>query len=348
MKAVPRAAMLAAVALACALPAWAGTAPPDEDATITAEMRAAFDAKMELIARYLQGIETGPDAETVTVANIVWLRESLYRLSIEQIHSLGTPIRYDAAADALLKKLQVKPKLGGTATELVYYPITPCRYIDTRLLGGPLVDTRTFDLAFTGGAYGGQLGCNPKAAVGGNEKHIGALAINVTIVSPTTPLGFIGVRPAQDPTTTSFVNWFQAGASVQASNAGIVSTNQQIGVPAEIEFFGSPTQFIVDVFGVFAAPTATALDCIAGPASSAVLGAATTSAYNLTPAACQAGYRPVSVNCSATGDVGGGFLRKSGAGTKYPGPASNCTGHYSGASTVTVTARATCCRMPGR
>ena len=31
------------------------------------------------------------------------------------------------------------------------------------------------------------------------------------------------------------------------------------GVPAEIEFFGSPAQFIVYVFGVFAAPTATAM-----------------------------------------------------------------------------------------
>lgn len=347
---IPRRAILLAATLALASTAWAGPAsPPDvQGATIPREMRAEFETKLQLIAQFMAAAESGRDGAAMSVSNTVWLRESLYRMSTEQIRSLGVPESYATAVEAVLKEMDARPLLGGVTTELVYYPITPCRYIDTRTIGGPLAGTRVFDLAFTGAAYGGSLGCDPKQVVGGNENQIGALAINVAIVSPTAAPGFIGVRPAQGTTTTALVNWWQMGAAVQASNAGIVSTNQLPGVPAEIEFFGSPTQFIVDIFGVFAAPTATAMDCVPGPLAAAVL---TTSSreYSLTPGACTAGYLPLTVNCSASGgDFVDGHLEKSRAGVRYPGPAQNCAGYYSGASTVTVTAQATCCRMPGR
>ena len=232
--------------------------------------------------------------------------------------------------------------------ELVYYPITPCRYIDTRYQGGPLVNTRTYDLSFTGGAFGGSIACDPKAAVGGYEDQIGALAINVAIVGPTVAPGFIGVRPAGGTATTALVNWWEQGPSVQASNAGVVSTNQSLSTAAEIEFFGGSTQFIVDVFGVFAAPTASTLDCVPGGYTATTLNT-TTRNYSLTAGACPAGYAQVSVNCSISGgDFTGGNLRRSEGGINNPNAVASCSGHYSGTSTVTVTAEARCCRVPGR
>ena len=38
------------------------------------------------------------------------------------------------------------PAFGGNSTELVYIPLTPCRFIDSRNVGGPLVGTAAFDL----------------------------------------------------------------------------------------------------------------------------------------------------------------------------------------------------------
>lgn len=74
---------------------------------------------------------------------------------------------------------------GGLSTELVYIPLIPCRFIDTRNVGGPLVGTRGFDLDLTGTSYGGSGTCDPSAAVGNNANNIGGIAINVAIVSPT-------------------------------------------------------------------------------------------------------------------------------------------------------------------
>ncbi len=349
---------LRALAMATALAAAAGGAyaqPTEQPSSMTArgssitpEMRTNFDARMRVAEAIIAAVERGPDAAALTVANVVWLRESLYRLTLEQLQGMGSPATLADATDALGRVRDATPQLGSSSVELVYYPITPCRYIDTRFQGGPLAGTRTYDLSFTGGAFGGSIGCDPKAAVGGNEDNIGALAMNVAIVGPTAAPGFIGVRPAGGSTTTALVNWWEQGPNVQASNAGVVSTNQSLSTVAEIEFFGSPTQFIVDVFGVFAAPTATALDCVDGTLATTTLDT-TTRNYDLTAGACPAGYANVSVNCGITGgDFAGGKLRHSQGGINNPNAVATCAGHYSGTATVTVTATARCCRVPGR
>jgi hypothetical protein len=337
----------AAAAMFGALPA-AHAQPASTQRPITPEMRANLDARMRAVEAIVAAVEKGSDAATLTVANVVWLREGLYRLTLDQLQGFGTPASFADASETLTRLRDASPQIGASSVELVYYPITPCRYIDTRFQGGPLVGTRTYDLSFTGGAFGGSIGCDPKAAVGGNEDQIGALAINVAIVGPTAAPGFVGVRPAGATTTTALVNWWEQGPNVQASNAGVVTTNQSSSTVAEIEFFGSPTQFIVDVFGVFAAPTATALDCVQGPATSTTLNT-TTRNYDLTAAACPAGYAKVSVNCGVGGgDFAGGRLRHSQGGINNPNAVATCAGYYSGTSSVVVTAQARCCRVPGR
>jgi hypothetical protein len=330
------------------VPVAAQAQPASVARLITPEMRTNFDARMRVAEAIITAVERGPDAAALTAANVVWLRESLYRLTLEQLQGMGSPATLADATDALGRIRDATPQLGSSSVELVYFPITPCRYIDTRFQGGPLAGTRTYDLAFTGGAFGGSIACDPKAAVGGNEDNIGALAMNVAIVGPTAAPGFIGVRPAGGSTTTALVNWWEQGPNVQASNAGVVSTNQSAVTTAEIEFFGSPTQFIVDIFGVFAAPTATAFDCVDGTLASTTLNT-TTRNYDLTAGACPTGYAKVSVNCGISGgDFTGGKLRHSQGGINNPNAVGTCAGHYSGTATVTVTATARCCRIPGR
>ena len=331
-----------------ALPPEQPSSMTSRDSSITPEMRTNFDARMRAAEAIIAAVEKGPDAAALTVANVVWLRESLYRLTLEQLQGMGSPSTLADATDALGRIRDATPQLGSSSVELVYYPITPCRYIDTRFQGGPLVGTRTYDLSFTGGAFGGSIGCDPKATVGGNEDQIGALAINVAVVAPTVAPGFVGVRPAGGSTTTALVNWWEQGPTVQASNAGVVSTNQSPSTAAEIEFFGGSTQLIVDVFGVFAAPTSSTLDCVPGGIATTTLNT-TTRDYSLTAGACPSGYSKFSVNCSISGgDFNGGKLRHSEGGINNPNAVASCSGHYSGTSTVTVTAEARCCRVPGR
>ena len=87
----------------------------------------------------------------MTVANLVWLRESLYSLTLDSLRALGTPVTFAGASKAIERSREpAVAQIGGTSTELVYYPITPCRYIDTRVVGGPLLTgSRLFNLTLT-------------------------------------------------------------------------------------------------------------------------------------------------------------------------------------------------------
>ena len=314
----------------------------------TAAQQAMLAEKLAIADRLMQAAVEGRE---VTVDYRMWLLESMYRAPLSELRAIAAGSGPDAIVRAVTKAAKAPQKLGAANTELVYYPITPCRYIDTRNVGGPLSTPRGFDLANTGNTYGGSAACDPKAAVGGNEDTIGALAINVAIVSPTTAPGFVGVRPAGAVNTSALVNWYAAGPSVQASNAGVVTTNQAPATANEIEFFGSPTQFIVDVFGVFAAPTATALDCTTAPRPiPSSTRSPATSTFSRAPARLATRWSPTPAKQDR---LANGKVENStrwtrdvrGEGTPYD---SNCFGTYTGTSTATIFNAPWCCRIPGR
>ena len=235
---------------------------------ITAEQRVLLNEKFAIVDKLMRAAGANQVGTNVSAERQRWMLESMYKLSVSQLRTMRLQGSPDLLANEIAKftKATAKaegPAFGQTTTELTYLPIQPCRYIDTRNVGGPIVGTRQFDLDDAGNLHGGSAACTPiTSTVGaGNSSQVGAIAANVAIVSPTAAPGFIGARPVGSANTTALVNWYEAGPSVQASNAGILAIDQQVAVINEIEFFGSPTQIIVDVFGVFAAPTATALQC---------------------------------------------------------------------------------------
>jgi hypothetical protein len=316
---------------------------PADVPVVTHEQRTLLAEKLAHADRLMRAATAGRE---VSADHRMWLMETMYRMPTAQLRAVGVHATPEATIAAISKAAKTPLKLGQASTELVYYPITPCRYIDTRNVGGPLSGTRAFDLAQTGTTYGGSAACDPKAAVGGNDDTIGALAMNVAIVAPTAAPGFIGVRPAGSTTTTALVNWYLSGAAVQASNAGVVTIDQS-GATNEIEFFGSPTQFIVDVFGVFAAPTATALDCTNGTETSVQVNT-TNRNFNLFANSCPATYAMVSNSCQTTAPQQDITLAGGGV---FVGD-SNCFGYYSGATAAPafelVFNAPWCCRVPGR
>ena len=333
--------------------ALAKAAKPVEKPSITAEQRSMLNEKLRLINQLVQQAGADRVGPNVSAEQQRWLLESLYQMPLSQIRAMKPAGSVEGVAREMSKAKAVTPKLeqpalGGLASELVYIPVTPCRLIDTRNVGGPIVGSRSFDLDANGSTYGGSASCNVVTNSGiGTSGNGAAVAINVAIVSPTAAPGFIGARPVGATNTTALVNWYQAGAAVQASNAGVVSYDQQGAVTDEIEFFGSPTQIIVDLFGVFAAPTATALDCTAVFVENTTIAANAT--FDISIPACPAGYTMTGAGCRTPGfqqaDWAINGLYKSSAINPID---AYCSGRNITAGTITVQGTAQCCRLPGR
>lgn len=127
-------------------------------------------------------------------------------------------------------------------TAMAFYPMTPCRLVDTRLatgaLGGPSLSagqTRTFPLLSSS--------CNIPATAW-------AYSLNYTAV-PQGPLGFLTTWPAGQ--TQPLVSTLNAVTGAVTANAAIVpaGTNGDISV-----FVTHPSDLVIDVNGYFAPPGA--------------------------------------------------------------------------------------------
>jgi hypothetical protein len=125
-------------------------------------------------------------------------------------------------------------------TAMSFYPMTPCRLVDTRLaagaLGGPSLTAgvaRTFPLLSSS--------CNIPATAQ-------AYSLNFTAV-PQGPLGFLTTWPAGQ--TQPLVSTLNAVTGAVTANAAIVpaGTNGAISV-----FVSHPSDVIIDVNGYFAPP----------------------------------------------------------------------------------------------
>jgi hypothetical protein len=132
------------------------------------------------------------------------------------------------------------PNSGPTA--LAFFPVTPCRLVDTRLaagsLGGPAIagnTARTFPIL--------SGPCNLPATAQ-------AYSMNFTAV-PQGPLGFLTTWPAGQP---------QPLVSTLNANLGGVTANSAVvpaGANGDISVFVSnPSDVVIDVNGYFAPPAA--------------------------------------------------------------------------------------------
>ncbi len=234
--------------------------------------------------------------------------------------------------------------IGQTTQDLTYKPFTPCRFIDTRNVGGKISGTRGYDLSLTGTSYGGSGGCAPTTLAGVGENSFGAIAMNIAIVDTSSGApGFVNVVPTGAVSTTALVNWSVASASTQDSNQAIVTMDQGGSLNEFDVVTSGPVHVIIDLFGAFIAPQATVLNCQLSAETAFVVNT-TTRNYNVTSPACPTGFQEVAANCNASGDFFN--LQQSGS---YVNPSNTgCYGRYVGASTATVKVNAVCCQIPGR
>lgn len=219
---------------------------------------------------------------------------------------------------------------------LVFTPMTPCRFIDTRNVGGPIGPSpSTFNTDNFGSTYGGSSSCILPAA------GLSTFAANVTIAQPSTAAGYLTVRPAGSSNVTSWMNWNQAGVTVAVANAGTISASLDplIGYDFEMLTGGGTVQVIVDYFGYFSVVAPTALTCTY-PSNSLPITGGSGQVLQVNSPSCPAGYTLTGGGCDVVN--GGIYLEHS----KPIGNAWSCFYTNTGSISSSVTASASCCQVP--
>jgi hypothetical protein len=234
--------------------------------------------------------------------------------------------------------------LGSPDFDLVYTPITPCRFIDTRNAVGKINAFRNYTLWDSGAAHGGSAACYMPSLFGAAAESFGALAMNVTVVDTSTAgaPGFLAVNPVALSQTTSLLNWYQAGVYVQVANLGIITIDQESSHPFEFAIQTSgPVHVVVDIFGAFLAPRRTAIETLSVSNSNVPIGAGQT-VSGLSPA-CPSGFSVIGGSCLAA-PLDLLFLQS----TTHVGSAWACVYRSASSTTETFTVQAICGRVPGR
>lgn len=227
--------------------------------------------------------------------------------------------------------------LGAAASDLVFTPITPCRILDTRVVGGPIAGGLDRDFKAVVGA-GGNF-----SSQGGSATDCGAVAagqaavvINLTAVTPGAA-GFATAYPfgANRPLASS-VN-YTAGAIV--NNTVVVKLPSPLTLLDFRLYTFATSNFVADIVGFYSPPSATALEC------NTVNGASTSvaaSAYiGLSTVNCPATYTPVSIAISASNNVVV-------ADSYLTGQMGQVFVKNLSPNAQPVSAQLICCRVPGR
>ena len=331
----------------------------------TPTQRAEIQQRFELAKGIVQRLK--PDAARLGLAQ-GWERATLTMLLMQPASVLmeANAARDYAGVMAVTSRARVETKaLGNPSSDLVFKPFTPCRFLDTRNVGGklvPLPAARAFDIAQTGATYGGDAGCAPVTLAGvASDDQIAALAVNIAIVDTSEGApGFLGIRPMGTTQVTALANWTSASPSTQDSNAAIITMDQSGLMDEFVIFASSPVHTIIDLLGAFTAPQATALDCTTattasdatadlGAGLSAVKQVSCPTGYTITGGGCQ--YFSTT-NTAPTVTDNKVFVNRSAR--PFDGASQTFLNAWfcqmSNNDTITwrVQARAVCCRVPGR
>jgi hypothetical protein len=227
----------------------------------------------------------------------------------------------------------VPKSLGSTVSDLTYTSLPGCILVDTRVAGG----------AFAAGVNRHYKASGPNfTAQGGSNTDCGipttpvSLVLSVAAISPTGN-GYFRAWPYSTTKPAASVISYRTGQNIQ--NDIILKMSQGLTQDFSVES-ASGSHLVVNVLGYFAAPQATALDCLTtAPTIQAV--AAGTKADVIV--ACPAGY-------SVTGGISV-WANTDNSGPIYSGPYQSsfeAIGHNTTGVSKQLFAYAQCCRVPGR
>jgi hypothetical protein len=154
--------------------------------------------------------------------------------------------------------------LGDGDSDLVYFPLTPCRLVDTRnTVTGPVPiaagTAQEFEANNSLGAQGGAV-----AGCGVPQTDPAALAVTITATSPQGP-GNLRAYAAgvATPPLASVLNYALPGSGLNLANTTIVPLLQDSTNPFEFAIRAdvSTVHVVVDVVGYFFSPVRAPLVC---------------------------------------------------------------------------------------
>lgn len=227
--------------------------------------------------------------------------------------------------------------LGDPGQDLVYVPVTPCRILDTRIIGGPIPANsfRDFDLTDVI-RYAPQGGDTSNCNVG-DKGSFAAAAINFTVVNPSID-GYITAFPYLSSMPVAATLNYKAG---DIRNGLSITRLDQSAATNEFSVYSfAQTHLVADIVGYFAAPKATALECVnlSTPATNIPAGVLTFSSPN-----CPVGYIAVSGSCRNE-NLAAPIYNMGG----QTSDTQHTCQYYSSGGTRPLTAHVRCCRIPGQ
>jgi len=248
-------------------------------------------------------------------------------------------------------------KLASTVNDQVFIPMSPCRIVDTRNVGGPIAagtqrafnwvrGVSTFSWAEQGGAPGsGATACpfTVFAYAGGQlpgsvadlRGYPSAAMATVTVVNPTAA-GNLVVWGGQGTFPQSSALNFAIGQTL--ANTTVIPWGQRIGAGVQdftIRYNGPSGQanVVVDLVGFFVQNSATPLDCVTLTSS---FGCSAASCINFNQS-CPSGYTQTATYCEGHPNltlevVGEGYCEFSKAVPQL----------------INYNVKTRCCRVPGQ
>jgi hypothetical protein len=234
-------------------------------------------------------------------------------------------------------------QIGSLSSDLVFTPITPCRILDTRLIGPapgtPIAGGATY-IFFTGGvssfasAGGSATNCGLQTA----GLNIAAVAVNFVAVGPSAA-GYITVYPAGGVQPTASTLNYTAGEVV--ANSAIVKVSQTSNTAMNIYSLAT-THLVADVTGYYSKPVSVgSLECMTQipPSQSIADGFAT---FLNTPN-CATGFIATAPYC-----WNNNYLNVYSTGSGVSGTGGFCSWRNQSGAAAFVFTGITCCRIPGR
>lgn len=225
--------------------------------------------------------------------------------------------------------------LGDPDRDLVYVPVTPCRILDTRIVGGPIPANSFRDFDLTDVVRFAPQGGDTSNCNVGDKGSFAAAALNITVVNPNVA-GYITAFPylASQPTAAT-INYV---AGDIRNGLAIVRLDQTSAAYEFSVYSFAQTHLVADIVGYFREPEATRLDCL-------------TVSQTTTFAATGYGEHAFSPHCPSNYvAVGGGCFPTTRSftllGSQTTDTRHQCAVYHPVAYDVLVTAR--CCRLPGR
>ncbi len=151
--------------------------------------------------------------------------------------------------------------LGSNTQDFVYTPVTPCRIIDTRLVGGPISAGTYRNFYATGVNFSGQGGTSGDCGIPKGPAK--AVVINFVALGTSSPgPGNLSVTPYPSGfPLSSIINW-TAGVNIANGIPAAICNNYYYTCTYDISVAANnnTVQVVADVLGYFAPPFATSLN----------------------------------------------------------------------------------------